>query len=166
MNKLNNIKRYEDFVNENTETEWEKITVEDIKVVFPDISFIDGGKVDDGYSLTDSIIIDNLDTAIEILKYLDKKMYPYGIGGEYSDIIPLWDKLKKPNTTVKLAIPRFRNSRYQQKISFVFDNGEERPTVFMYDSMYTESPAIMKRISNTSWKRYGKYDYDKYFEKF
>lgn len=73
MNKLNNIKRYEDFVNENTETEWEKITVEDIKAVFPDISFIDGGKVDDGYSLTDSIIIDNLDTAIEILKYLDKK---------------------------------------------------------------------------------------------
>jgi hypothetical protein len=163
MNKLNNIKRYEDFVNENTESEWEKITVEDIKAVFPDISFIDGGKVDDGYSYTDTIIIHNLDTAIEILKYLDKKMYPYGIGGDYNDIIPIWDKLKKPNTTVKLALPRFHNSRYNQKISFVFDNGEEYPTVFMYDSVYTESPSIMKRISNTSWKRYGKYDYDKKF---
>lgn len=140
---------------------WEKISVDDIKSQFPNAN-TDGGDVDDSYSKTKSIIIPNVDTAIQILTFLDKKIYPYGIGGNPNDIKTVWNKF--PNSVVKLALPRFTNARYKQIISFVFDNGETYPPVFVYNSNHTESPYIWKRLSNASWEIYGKRDFEKFFK--
>jgi hypothetical protein len=154
-----------EFLNEsiNNIDGWEKISVDDIKSQFPNDNFIDGGDVDDSYSKTNSIIIPNVDTAIKILTFLDKKMYPYGIGGNPNDIKTVWDKF--PNSVVKLALPRFKNERFNQIISFVFDNGEKYPPIFVYNSNHTESPYIWKRLSDASWQIYGKWDYEKFFKR-
>jgi hypothetical protein len=152
-----------DFLNEshNKIDDWEKVSIDDIKSQFPNDNFIDGGDVDDSYFKSKSIIIPNVDTAIEILLFLEKKMYPYSIGGNPNDIKTVWNKF--PNSIVKLSLPMFRNERYNQIISFVFDNGEKYPPVFVYTSNHTESPYIWKRLSNASWKLYGKRDFEKFF---
>lgn len=142
---------------------WEKISVDDIKSQFPNDNFIDGGDVDDSYSKTKSIIIPNVDTAIKILTYLENKMYPYDIGGNPNDIKKIWDKF--PNSVVKLALPKFRNRRFNQIISFVFDNGEKQPPIFVYNSLHTESPYIWKRLSCASWQIHGKWEYEKFFNR-
>ena len=139
---------------------WEKITIEDIKNEF---GLMDGGRVDDGYSKTNSAIVPDVNTAVEILKYLDEKIYPYGIGGKPEEIIKIWNKF--PSSTVKLALPMFINSRFRQFVSFVFDDGSQYPPVFVYNSNYTESPAIWQRIGNTSWHTYGRKDWDEFFSK-
>ena len=144
----------------NETNDWEKITIEDIKNEF---GLMDGGRVDDGYSKTNSAIVPDVNTAVEILKYLDEKIYPYGIGGEPEEIIKIWNKF--PSSTVKLALPMFINSRFRQFVSFVFDDGSQYPPVFVYNSNYTESPAIWQRIGNTSWHTYGRKDWDEFFSK-
>ena len=144
----------------NETNDWEKITIEDIKNEF---GLKDGGRVDDGYSKTNSAIVPDVNTAVEILKYLDEKIYPYGIGGEPEEIIKIWNKF--PSSTVKLALPMFINSRFRQFVSFVFDDGSQYPPVFVYNSNYTESPAIWQRIGNTSWQTYGRKDWDEFFSK-
>lgn len=161
----NIITTFKSFLNEslNKIDGWEKISLDDIKNHFTDKQFIDGGIVDDSYSKTESIIIDDVDTAIEILQFLDEKMYPYGIGGQPTDIKKVWDRF--PNSVVKMALPRFTSHRYDQKVAFVFDNGEKYPPVFAYDSSHTESPYIWKRQSNTSWEIFGERDIEKYFNK-
>ena len=140
--------------------DWEEITIEDIKNEF---GLMDGGRVDDGYSKTNSAIVPDVNTAVEILKYLDEKIYPYGIGGEPEEITKIWNKF--PSSTVKLALPMFINSRFRQFVSFVFDDGSQYPPVFVYNSNYTESPAIWQRIGNTSWHTYGRKDWDEFFSK-
>lgn len=162
---MRNIKTtFRDFLNESSNKidGWEKISIDDIKKQFPDKQFIDGGIVDDSYSKSESIIIPDVDAAIEILQFLDEKMYPYGIGGHPTDIKEVWDKF--PNSVVKMALPRFTSHRYDQKIAFVFDNGEKYPPIFAYDSNHTESPYIWKRLSKTSWETFGKWDMEKYFK--
>lgn len=145
-----------------TSNNWETITVDDVKKAFPNKSFEDGGIVDDSYSKSKSIVIPDVDTAVEILKYLNKKMYPYGIGGEPEDIKKVWDRF--PESTVKMALPMFRNDRYKQIISFVFDDDSQYPPVFAYRSNYTESPSIWKRLSNASWQGWGKDELGKFFK--
>ena len=144
----------------NETNDWEEITIEDIKNEF---GLMDGGRVDDGYSKTNSAIVPDVNTAVEILKYLDEKIYPYGIGGEPEEITKVWNKF--PSSTVKLALPMFINSRFRQFVSFVFDDGSQYPPVFVYNSNYTESPAIWQRIGNTSWHTYGRKDWDEFFSK-
>jgi hypothetical protein len=150
--------------------DWDKLTIEDIKAAFPNISFADGGKVDDSYTKSDSIVIPDVNTAIEILKYLDKKIYPYGIGGRPDDIKQVWDRF--PKGTVKMALPLFRNNRYNQIVSFVFDDGKQYPPVFVYHSNHIGSPLIWQRLSNSSMTDYSDNeprksagDFDKFFNK-
>jgi hypothetical protein len=150
--------------------DWDKLTIEDIKAAFPNISFADGGKVDDSYTKSDSIVIPDVNTAIEILKYLDKKIYPYGIGGRPDDIKQVWDRF--PKGTVKMALPLFRNNRYEQIVSFVFDDGKQYPPVFVYHSNHIGSPLIWQRLSNSSMTDYSDNeprksagDFDKFFNK-
>ena len=164
MIKLINILR------ENTD-DWDKLTVDDIKAAFPNIKFAYGGKVDDSWSKSDSIIIRDVNTAIEILKYLDKKMYPYGIGGRPEEIRELWNRF--PQSTVKMALPRFLNQRFNQIISFVFDNGSQYPPVVVYHSNHIGSPLIWQRLDNTSTVDYSDKeprksdgDFDKFFTKY
>lgn len=157
------VKSFEQFSNEN---DWKVLDISDIKNEFNDIFFEDGGIINCPYRESESIIIDDLEIAVDILKYLDSKMGAYGIGGDPEDIRDVWFKLVKPSTTVKLALPLFKNSRWQQRVSFVFDNGEKYPTFFEYNSTYTESPSICKQIHNGQWEEYGCYEYDKYFERF
>jgi hypothetical protein len=150
--------------------DWDKLTIEDIKAAFPNITFADGGKVDDSYTKSDSIVIPDVNTAIEILKYLDKKIYPYGIGGRPDDIKQVWDRF--PKGTVKMALPLFRNNRYNQIVSFVFDDGKQYPPVFVYHSNHIGSPLIWQRLSNSSMTDYSDNeprksagDFDKFFNK-
>lgn len=150
--------------------DWEKLTVQDIKDAFPNTSFADGGKVDDSWSKSDSIVIPNASIAAEILKFLDKKIYPYGIGGNPEEIKKVWNRF--PASTVKLALPRFFNQRYNQIISFVFDDGSQYPPVFVYHSNHIGSPLIWQRLSNTTTTDYSDRDprksdgdFDKFFNK-
>jgi hypothetical protein len=150
--------------------DWDKLTIEDVKAAFPQMKFQDGGMVDDTYSRSNSIVIPNVNAAVEILKFLDKKMYPYGIGGRPDEIRQVWDRF--PKGTVKLALPLFRNKRYDQIISFVFDAGSQYPPVFVYHSNHIGSPLIRQRLSNASWTDYSDNeprksdgDFDKFFNK-
>ena len=133
-------------------SDWEKLTIQDIKDAFPNKSFVDGGKVDDSYTKSDSIVIPNAETAVEIMKFLQKKMYPYDIGGYPEDIKKVWDRF--PKSTVKLAIPLFRNQRYEQIVSFVFDNGAQYPPAFVYKANHIGSPLIWQRVGNAAWADY------------
>lgn len=150
---------------------WDKLTIEDIKKAFPNKSFSNGGIVDDSYHRNESIIIPDVNTAVEILKYLDKKIYPYGIGGYPEDIAKIWNRF--PKSTVKMALPVFRNERYRQIISFVFDNGSQYPPVFVYHSNHIGSPLIWQRVGNSSSANYSDSeplksdgDFDKFFAKY
>lgn len=130
--------------------DWEKLTIDDVKAAFPNKTFADGGKVDDSYKQSDSIVIPDVNTAVEILEYLDKKMYPYGIGGDPKEITKVWNRF--PKSTVKMALPRFINQRYATIVSFVFDDGSQYPPVFVYHGNHIGSPLIWQRQGNASWQ--------------
>jgi hypothetical protein len=130
--------------------DWEKLTVQDIKAAFPNKNFANGGMVDDSYRQSESIVIPDANTAVEILKFLDKKMYPYGIGGDPSEIIKVWNRF--PKSTVKMALPRFTNQRYAQIVSFVFDHGAQYAPVFVYHANSIGSPLIWQRHGSASWQ--------------
>lgn len=151
--------------------DWDKLTIEDIKQAFPNKTFANGGKVDDSYKVSDSIVIPDVNTAVEILKYLDKKMYPYGFGGDPQEITKVWNRF--PKSTVKLALPMFRNQRYAQIVSFVFDDRSQYPPVFTYHANHTGSPLIWQRHGNHSWQDWSDYeprksagDFDKFFSQY
>ena len=151
--------------------DWEKLTIDDVKTAFPDKTFADGGKVDDSYKQSDSIVIPDVNTAVEILEYLDKKMYPYGIGGDPKEITKVWNRF--PKSTVKMALPRFINERYATIISFVFDDGSQYPPVFTYHGNHIGSPLIWQRQGNASWQdwsdnepRKSAGDFDKFFAQY
>jgi hypothetical protein len=151
--------------------DWDKLTVQDIKNAFPNKTFANGGKVDDSYKVSDSIVIPDVNTAVEILKYLDKKMYPYGFGGDPQEITKVWNRF--PKSTVKLALPMFRNQRYAQIVSFVFDDRSQYPPVFTYHANHTGSPLIWQRHGNHSWRDWSDYeprksagDFDKFFSQY
>jgi hypothetical protein len=159
------IKRREDIsneINENMDSGWGKITIDDLKQDFPYLQ--DGGEVDNSYKKSPSVIIPDVNTAVEILTYLKNKMGFFGIGGEPKDIKEIWDRF--PNATVKMALPLFLERRYEQIIPFVFDDGSRYPAVLTYHSNRIDSPYIWKRISNASWEEWGYNKWDDYFKKF
>lgn len=130
--------------------DWDKLTVQDIKNAFPNKNFTSGGMVDDSYRQSESIVIPDVNTAVEILMFLDKKMYPYGIGGDPSEITKVWNRF--PKSTVKMALPRFTNQRYAQIVSFVFDHGAQYAPVFVYHANSIGSPLIWQRHGSASWQ--------------
>lgn len=151
--------------------DWDELTVQDIKDAFPNKNFASGGMVDDSYRKSESIIIPDVNTAVEILKYLEKKMYPYGIGGDPQAITKVWNRF--PKSTVKMALPRFKNERYAQIVSFVFDHGEQYAPVFVYHGNHIGSPLIWQRHGNASWQdwsdtepRKSAGDFNKFFDQY
>lgn len=139
--------------------DWSKLTIDDVKAAFPNKSFTDGGMVDDSYTKSPSIVIPDVNTAVEIIEYLDKKIYPYGVGGDSMDIKRVWNRF--PKSTVKMALPLFRNQRYEQIISFVFDDGSQYPPVFVFKSSRTGTPLIWQRVGSHSWVDYSDRDPNK-----
>ncbi len=161
--------KYNDFVNvnENALDDWKKITLDDIKEVFSDISFEDGGIVSVPFRKTDSIIVPNLEISIDILKYLKEKASGYRIGGYPEDIISVWKKLVDNDTVVKFAISQFYNKEYFQIVCFIFENKGKKPIVLEFKSSHTESPILCTKYYNDStWIGRGRYDYEEFYSKY
>lgn len=116
----------------------------------------DGGIVDNGWNRHKSVIVTKKN--IEEVFNLIKSKSHWSLGGDFRDIVRIWDTLDKfyGVESVKLTIPRFSRSkmqdgRFKNYLAFVFDIGKTYNPVLVFDTNSTNTPYIWRRTSNASW---------------